>query len=204
MPPVVAAAGIAGAASIAGGIIGGKSAKGAAKSQADTAQQALAEQRRIYDLESAKEDEQRRYDRAQKELDRAKADREDAKSARDEAMVLGSRRNAFGGFGGDLAQFSKGYAPAYGMSAEQSQGVLDQRNSGFSGGGGYRAPSMGDGGVGQAMTTPANMAGPQGGAMGSTVWLQAPTGETMEVSLQDAPPMLQKGAILIPAPTGGR
>lgn len=231
MPPVVAAAGIAAGASIASGIIGSKSAKSAAKIQSSAAQKALDEQKRVYDIEDAKERE--RYAAEQKkDEERYNASRKDleydrSKTLADEQRVLGSRRNAFGGFSDNLSRFSQGYAPAYGMSGEQTQGVMDARNAGFSsGGGGYVAPEMGDPGtapVGKGLgpgTDPMSPKGPtitdtpwsgpalpgpqSGSALGSTVWLQAPTGEVAEVPIQDAPQMMQAGAILIPTPAGGR
>lgn len=191
IPAIVGAAAVSGLTSLLGGNKQAKSAKSAASVQERMAKEALAEQKRIYDLEQQKEAEQRAYDRAQAEeakgYDRAQTER-----------VYGSRRNAFGGFGADLDRFSQGYAPAYGMSQEQTDGMLDKRNAGFSGGGGGGAvaPNMGDKGLGAPSAAvgqsgggpwmpkpvsgagfPGQMQGPTGaGAMGATVWMQAPTG----------------------------
>ena len=209
MPPVVAAAGIAAGASLIGGAMQGKAAKGAAKTQADMARLALEEQKRIYDIESKKDEERYRTERGDLEYDRSK-------TLADEQRVRASRSGAFGGFGSDLAQFSKGYAPAYGMSADATQGVMDARNAGVSvGGGGFVPPSMGDPGMGPKGLGPSDPSlplsmpkvGGQSASFGSTVWLQAPTGETAEVPISDAAQitkMLQAGAQLIPAPTGGQ
>lgn len=211
----VAGAAIGAAGIIGGAIAGSKGNKASAKISADTAQKSLEEQRRIYEIESKKEDERYRTERADKEYDRNK-------TLRDEQRIIASRQGAFGGFGGDLSKFSQGYAAPYGMSAEQAQGLMSARNAGFSGGGGSVAPvqpQMGDPGLrtpddsvlpptDYAMSPSRNVsaAGASSGAFGSTVWLQAPTGEVAEVPLQDAPKiqqMLQDGAVLIPAPRGG-
>ena len=216
---------IASSAITAGGVLlsgkkGSDASKDSARIQAQIAREALAEQRRVYDLESAKEQERYQTERKDKEYDRTK-------TLADENRVRASRAGAFGGFGGDLATFSKGYAPAYGMSAEQSQGLLDARNQGFSSRGAFAVPDMGSKGIGPGprpspplrmspsmptvTDTPWNgpmLQGPNGqatsaGAFGSSVWLQAPTGEVREVPLQAAPQiqqMLQAGAVLIPAP----
>ena len=208
MPPVVAAAGIAAAAGLAGGVIQSKASKGAAQTQADLAREALEEQKRVYELESKKEQDRYDYDRN--------------KTVADENRVRASRSGAFGGFGADLSSLSKGYVAPLGMSAEQSQGMMDARNAGFPAGGMQGsvtpvAPDMGTGPGPMASTatdpTSPTMGNPdgwrakmsRGGAMGSTVWLQSPDGkETMEVSLQEAPMMLAQGARLIPTPTGGQ
>jgi hypothetical protein len=165
----------------------------------------LAEQRRIYDLEAAKEE----RDRIRRE---GLEDKDRAKLLADERGVMASRQNAFGGFGANLSQFSQGYAPALGMSAEQTAGMLAGRNQGMSGGMPVapRTPDMGAKGLGQTapgvpapwMPTPVNNEG--AGSLTSTVWLQAPTGETLEVPIDKAGPFLQKGAVMIPRPTGGR
>lgn len=202
--PIIGAA-IGGVASLIGGKKGSDSAKSAAEIQAKLAREALAEQRRVYDIEDKKERERYDYDKN--------------KTVQDEQRVRTSRANAFGGFDANLARFSQGYAPAYGMSGGQTQGLMDARNAGLSGGGGYVAPQMGDKGLGPGpdplspqgpQVTPGGPSGPlmggRGTSMDSTVWLKAPTGETTEVSLADAPmiqKMLQAGATLIPPPTGG-
>lgn len=216
MPGAVAGAAVGGVFSLLGANKGSKSAKSAQSAQERMAREALAEQKRIYDLEAQKEAEQRAYDRAQAEeakgYDRAQTER-----------VYGSRRNAFGGFDADLDRFSQGYAPAYGMSQEATDATMERRN-----GGGSRSqtgpiqPNLGDKGLGAPSAAvgapgggpwmpkpvsgagfPGQMQGPTGaGAMGATVWMQAPTGETMEVPITDAPMLLEKGAVLIPAPGG--
>lgn len=203
-PLLVAAAPavISGVASLLGGNKNAKASKSAAQIQADLSREALAEQKRIYDIEDRKERERYDYDRK--------------KTLADEQRVQASRRNAFGGFGADLSTFSQGYAPAYGMSAEQSQGMLDQRNAGAGQGSAGVAPKMPDVGqgappwMGHQMpgVTPGGPSGPllpgpgerRPGA-GQTVWLRAPTGEEMEVDMQEAPMFIQQGAELIPGPT---
>jgi len=217
--PVVGAAAIGGVTALLGGHKNAKASKQAGSTQERMAREALAEQKRIYDLEDAKEKERYQQSRQDLEYDRTK-------TRQDEERVRGSRQNAFGGFSADLSGFSKGYAPAYGMSAEQTQGLMDQRNSGISYGGGYVPPSMGDKGMGPGpdpmaprMPTPVpggqtgpalpgpSQPGSMGGSMTSSVWLQAPTGETMQFPLSDAAgitEMIKQGAVLIPAPTGGQ
>lgn len=199
--PIVTAAVIGGVTSLLGGNKQAKAAKQGGDAQERMAREALAEQRRVYDREDQKERERYEYDRK--------------KTLEDEQRVRASRQNAFGGFGGDLSTFSKGYAPAYGMSAEQSQGMLDQRNAGASMGSGGVAPKMPDVGQGTPQWTGHTMPrvtpggssgpllpGPRGSsALSPTVWLQAPTGEEMEVSMQDAPMFIGQGAKLIPGPT---
>jgi hypothetical protein len=182
---------------VAGGAMSSKAAKSASKSQEATAREALAEQKRIYDIEDAKDKEQRQYDRGETR------------------RVQSARQNAFGGFGSDLSRFSKGYAPAYGMSAEQSQGMLDSRNQSFSSGMGGRQPNMGQEpamgqapvmGPGMPQTMPnapfERMPGPS--SMTPKVWLQAPTGEQAQVPIEHVPQMLKKGAVIIPTPQGAR
>lgn len=174
----------------------------AARIQAQVAREALAEQKRIYDLESGKEEEQKRYDRAQTE------------------EVKQSRRGAFGGFGNDLTTFSQGYAPVLGMSAEDSAGLLEGRNASARATSdrvprpvkAYRGQGNGVDLPGTFPSMPTVTPGPSplpqlpgpkvSGSFGSTVWLQAPTGEQMEVPIMEAQPMIEAGAILIPGPRG--
>lgn len=213
MPPLVAAAGIAAGASIVGGIVQSGAARNASRSSERTALEALAEQRRIYDIEDAKEREKTKYEREQSAYDRKK-------TLHDEAVVRSSRQNAFGGFGNDLTTFSKGYAPVYGMGAEGTAALLEGRNASA-----RRTsdavprspmpPDMEDIQDPRDVLRP-NMprldpnlpAGPRlpgpSGSMGSTVWLQSPDGqEEMEVPISEAQPMIQAGAILIPGPSRG-
>ncbi len=201
VPGAVAGAIVGGVTSLIGGNKQAKASDKAGQLQAQLAREALAEQRRIYDIEAAKEKEQTAYDRSEKR--------------REEGMVRSSRQNAFGGFGNNLTTFSKGYAPVLGMSAEDTAGLLEGRNAGARATSAAvpRSPMPPDQGeqlppnFGTMPRMDPNMpAGPRlpgpSGSMGSTVWLQAPTGEQMEVPIMDAQPMIEAGAILIPGPRG--
>lgn len=205
--PLVGAA-IGGVASLVGGKKASSSAKDAAKIQADLSREALAEQRRIYELESGREESRYQQDRADKLADK---EFERTKTAADEARVLRSRQGAFGGFGGDLSRFSQGYAPAYGLSADATNAILEARNSRFPAGDGGVPPDLGpqpmNQGPAPSMMNGATMGGSMGAPMSggssfaSSVWLQAPTGEELEVSMDQAPMFISRGAKIIPGPT---
>ena len=218
IPGAVIGAGIGGIVSLLGQLKGSNAAEDAAAVQERFAREALAEQRRIREEDQLKDEEERVRDEA-----RTEAERQDVKR---------SRQAAFGGFGGDLEATSEGYAPAYGLSPEQSRAILQRRNSAISAR--YSPSTMQDQpmnrGAGGAMANTGqpqngtNMGGLMGNPMaapnmpttvgstasaargssslGSTVWLRAPTGEEMEVSIEEAPIFISQGAELIPPPVG--
>lgn len=121
VPVPVITAGISGITALLGSNKAAKSARESASVQERLSREALAEQRRIYEEERQRDEEERARERQREDEDRQRTDAEDRR-------VLGSRRNAFGGFNADLGAFSKGYAPAYGMSQEQTDEVLNRRN----------------------------------------------------------------------------
>ena len=182
---VVIPAAISGVASLLGANKNSGASRDASRMQSSTASRALAEQRRIFDMQ---------YGQEQK-------DRE-------------SRLQTFAQYGNTQKPLSGNLPNPYGMSDQQTS---QMRNSFGQPQGGPQAPPQGppppQGAPAQPpMPQGQGPAGPQGQppapaqnrsqAMGSTVWLQAPTGETMQASLEQALPLIQKGALMIPAPTG--
>jgi len=164
----VAAAGISGAASLLGANKSSKSADKAARLQTNFSEKALAEQRRIFDLQ---------YEQEQR-------DRE-------------ARKRAFAEYG-NTQKPMRGPGPnPYGMSDAQA---LQMRNSFGQPSGVPRPMSIQE----QLAAQPAQMqnGSPQPRSLKPTVWLQSPTGEVMEVDLGQAPLLMQRGAVIVPGPTG--
>ncbi len=164
MPGPLASVVIPAAISTVGSLFGAKksstAAKDSARIQTDFSERALAEQRRVYDLEQANEQRQR-----------------DARAGIFDQY--GTRPGAFGGF----------LPNPYGMSDAQTS----QMRKGFS----PQIPSQ------STVLRPSGGQPPQafpvvGAQMGRpTVTLQAPTGEVMDVDVDQVPMLLQKGAIII-------
>jgi len=218
--PLVGAAAISGITALLGANKQSKAANNAGSIQERLARESLAEQRRIYEEERDREERDRQEERDREDRDRERTDEENFR-------IRDARSNAFGGFGADLANLSKGYAPAYGMSKEQTDSLLNERNSRFppmpplpprgqlrsgpagpgpmiyGNGGGPETPPGG----GPPVGPPAVGGGMSGGggrssSLSTTVWLRAPTGEEMEVPIEEAPDLINQGAILIPPPGG--
>jgi len=187
MPGAVAGAAIGGITSLVGGKKGSDASKDAAKIQAKVAREALAEQRRIFDI--ARADEERDYQR-----------------------LINSRRNAFGQdytpqnnilpqYGGRGAQALPGAEPTapssnrlppqFGRDIPQNSPQVEALLSTPAPG----TPQM-------PFDSPTLRSWfPQVGE--SMVWLKAPTGEVQQVPLSVAPMLQQKGAVIVPGPMGG-
>lgn len=171
---VVGPALVTGIAQLFGAKKGSNAAKDAANIQNDFGEKALDEQKRVYDLERADEQRQRN----------------------DRAGIFDKYGTNPGSFGGNLPN-------PYGMDDAQTaslrQGMGNQGNPGTMG---KQPPGMPPPG-GQRTQPMPRQAGPQtpwqAPAQGKpTVTLQAPTGEIMDVDLDQAPALIQKGAVIIP------
>lgn len=174
-PVVVAAvpAAISAIASLFGAKKGSTAAKEAATIQTDFGQKALDEQKRVYDLERA--DEQRQRD---------------------------ARAGIFDRYSTNPGMFSGNLPNPYGMSDPQAFS-LRQGTMGTPGTPGKMLPPSGPSSGGTSPQPVPFQAGPQTpwqapGQGKPTVTLQAPTGEIMDVDLDQAPALIKKGAVIIP------
>jgi hypothetical protein len=170
----VIGAGVGLISSLFGAKKGANAAKDSANIQTDFAQKALDEQKRVYDLERA--DEQRQRD---------------------------ARAGIFEQYGTNPGSFGGNLPNPYGMDDAQTAS-LRQGNMGNPGkqmppeqppsGGTRPQPVPFRGGPQTPWQTP---------GMGKpTVTLQAPTGEIMDVDLDQAPALIKKGAVIIPKQGG--
>jgi hypothetical protein len=173
-------AGIGAIGALGGAKMNSSASKDAVRMQTSAADKALAEQKRIFDLQyeqEQKDRESRRQSRSQFDFNRASnASRLAPAYGEDQAQADARRMNSFGQPQGRPQQAPQGLPPTPASMSSQWP-------------------------AGDAVKPPTPQEDPSQ-SMASTVWLQAPTGETMEVSLEQAPALIQKGAVLIPAPTG--
>ena len=179
---VVIPAAISGVASLLGANKNAGASRDASRMQSSTASRALAEQRRIFDMQ---------YGQEQK-------DRE-------------SRRQNMAQFDERRASNASRLAPAYGESQAQADArrmnSFGQPQGGAQGGGPPTQMAMSQGQPPQGALPPQGAPPPNAFGMptGATVWMQAPNGgETMEVPMEpwatiDA--LLKKGARIIQPPT---
>lgn len=165
-------AAISAVGSLFGAKKGSNAAKESANIQTDFAQKALDEQKRVYDLERA--DEQRQRD---------------------------ARAGIFDQYGTNPGTFQGNLPNPYGMSDAQAAAMRGpQGDMGRPANPGKMLPPS-QPGTGER-TLPIGQ-GPRNGAHGPgmgkpTVTLQAPTGEIMDVDIDQAPALIQKGAIMLP------
>ena len=185
MPALVGAAAVTGVAALGAAKMTSNASRDASRMQTSTASRALAEQRRIFDMQY----EQEQKDRASRQQNMAQFDERRASNA--------SR-----------------LAPAYGESQAQADArrmnSFGQPQGGAQGGGPPTQMAMSQG---QPPQPPQGALPPQGAPppnafgmpTGATVWMQAPNGgETMEVPMEpwatiDA--LVKKGATIIQPPT---
>lgn len=170
--PIVAPAAISAIGSLFGAKKQSNAAKDSANIQTDFAQKALDEQKRVYDLERADEQRQRE-----------------------------ARANIFGNYGTDPGTFQGNLPNPYGMSDDQTAAMRGpQGNMGNPGNPGKFLPQP-QPQAGGARTLPVR--GTQGPGLGKpTVTLQAPTGEILDVDLDQAPALIKKGAVIVPKQGG--
>jgi hypothetical protein len=172
---IVAAAAPA-AISAVGSLFGAKKSSNAAKDsaniQTDFAQKALDEQKRVYDIEKAEEARQRQ-----------------------------ARAGIFDQYGTNPGTFQGNLPNPYGMSDAQTSQMRGGNAS--QGSQSVRKP------LPPSQAQPGERAQPVGPRGGSetpwgprtgrpTVTLQAPTGEIMDVDIDQVPALLEKGAIMLP------
>ena len=179
---VVIPAAISGVASLLGANKNAGASRDASRMQSSTASRALAEQRRIFDMQ---------YGQEQK-------DRE-------------SRRQNMAQFDERQASNASRLAPAYGESQAQADArrmnSFGQPQGGAQGGGPPTQMAMSQGQPPQGALPPQGAPPPNAFGMptGATVWMQAPNGgETMEVPMEPRATMqalLKKGARIIQPPT---
>ncbi len=192
-------AGIGAVANLFGAKKGANAAKDATRLQNDYNQKALDEQKRVYDLERADAERDRLEEQRRYELTRADAEASRGRSASEQARQSAARQDIFAqwgtnpyGSGGN--SYGRNNAPMAGggqpsqapQSAGQGAGSVNKElppNVPYTGG-----------------TTPQPV--DPGAPSKPTVTLQAPTGEVLDVELDQAPDLIRKGAVIVPK--GGR
>jgi hypothetical protein len=174
IPAIVGAAAVTGISQLFGAKKGSNAAKDAAEISNDFGQKALDEQKRVYDLERADEQRQRE-----------------------------ARAGIFDQYGTNPGTFGGNLPNPYGMDNAQTA-AMRQGNMGNQGnqGNGAKMMPQSQPQPGDVRTQPVGRPVVGGGLGKPTVMLQAPTGETMEVDLDQAPALIKKGAVIIPKQGG--
>lgn len=170
--PLVAAAGITAISSLFGAKKGSDAAKDSSQIQTDYAQKALDEQKRVYDLEKADEQRQRT-----------------------------ARAGIFEQYGTNPGTFAGNLPNAFGLSDGQ-MATMREGNMGNPGNAGKALPPAlpptGGTTTQPVPTGPGTQPAQPWGQRKPTVTLQAPTGEIMDVPIDQAQALIRKGAIMIP------